>query len=93
MSHFKEYSYVFGSRLDMVWEVYEKFIALIQERGFKRQKELEVPFNEKTMYGVQFYRVDIPFYYNIDELTMNIIDITDNCNGSYDGWESSLVKR
>jgi len=70
----------------------KKFITLIEERDFKNQKEFEVPFNQKSMYGVQFYRVDIPFYYNIDELTMNIIDITESCNGFYDGWESSLVK-
>jgi hypothetical protein len=140
MTHFPNYTYDYGSRIDSEWEVYqkllfptirewqiianhhscdklveegdnlkreraiehkayfetqedrEKFITLIEERGFKKQKEMEVPFNEKTMYGVQFYRVDVPFYYDIDELTMNIIDLSDSCNGFYDGWESSLVK-
>ena len=140
MSHFKEYSYELGSRVDMEWEVYQKllfptikewqmisnhhscdqlkeqgdnlrleraiehkayfttkeerqnFIALIEAENFKNQKEMEVPFNDKTMYGVQFYRLDIPFYYNIDELTMKLIDMSNSCNGNYDGWESSLVK-
>ena len=69
-----------------------KFISLVEEDGFKPQKEMEVPFNDNTMYGVQFYRIDIPFYYNIDELTMKIIDMSNSCNGQYDGWESSLVK-
>jgi hypothetical protein len=140
MDHFHNYSYEFGSRMDMEWEVYQKllfpsirewqiianhhscdnlkeqgdnlrmeraiehkayfeseenrkkFISLVEEKGFKNQKEMEVPFNDKTMHGVQFYRIDTPFYYDIDELTMSIIDLSDSCNGSYDGWESSLVK-
>ncbi len=140
MTHFPNYKYEFGSRIDTEWEVYQKllfptirewqiianhhscdnlieqgdnlrleraiehkayfeneenrtkFIGLIEEQGFKNQKEMEVPFNDKTMHGIQFYRVDIPFYYNIDELTMSIIDMSDSCSGSYDGWESSLVK-
>ena len=140
MTHFKEYSYEFGSRMDMEWEVYQKllfptirewqiianhhscdnlkeqgdnprleraiehkayfeseenrqkFINIIEDEGFNTQEKMEVPFNDKIMYGVQFYRVDIPFYYNIDELTMHIIDICDSCAGQYDGWESSLVK-
>jgi hypothetical protein len=140
MTYFKEYSYEFGSRLDMEWEVYQKllfptikewqiianhhscnslkeqgdnlqleraiehkvyfessenreaFIALIEAEGFVNQKEMEVPFNGKTMYGVQFYRVDTPFYYEIDTLTMKLIDISNSCEGQYDGWECSLVK-
>jgi hypothetical protein len=139
MTHFKDYSYEFGSRVDMEWEVYKKllfptikewqiianhhscnslkeqgdnlrleraiehkvyfessenrkaFIELIKAEGFMKQKEMEVPFNGKTIYGVQFYRKDIPFYYNIDELTMKLIDISNSCDGQYDGWECSLV--
>lgn len=140
MTHFPNYEYEFGSRMDMEWEVYqkllfptlrewqiianhhscdnlkeqgdnlrmeraiehkayfeseesrEKFIELVEAKGFKNQREMEVPFDDKIVYGVQFYRVDTPFYYDIDALTMSIIDWSDSCNGSYDGWESSLVK-
>lgn len=70
----------------------KKFITLIEQEGFKNQKEVEIPFDNKLMYGVQFYRVDIPYYYNIDELTMKLIDLSHSCEGLYDGWESSLVK-
>ncbi|MBC8238054.1 MAG: DUF695 domain-containing protein [Helicobacteraceae bacterium] len=70
----------------------QSFIDLIEAENFTNQKDMEVPFNKKIMYGVQFYRWDIPFYYNIDELTMKLIDLSDTCNGNYDGWESSLVK-
>jgi hypothetical protein len=70
----------------------QEFIKLIEAEGFKNQNEMEVPFKGEVMYGVQFYRKDKPFYYDIDALTMNIIDMSDSCNGSYDGWECSLVK-
>ncbi len=71
----------------------QNFITQVQEEGFTNQKEMEVEFNKSIMYGVQFYRLDVPYYYDIDELTMKIIDMADANNGQYDGWESSLVKR
>ncbi|MFT5661529.1 MAG: hypothetical protein ACI9TV_002176 [Sulfurimonas sp.] len=70
----------------------QSFLDLIEVENFTNQKDMEVPFKNKTMYGVQFYRWDVPFYYDIDELTMKIIDMSTSCNGSYDGWESYLVK-
>lgn len=69
----------------------QDFIALIKEDGFKIQKEMEVSLNDEIKYGVQFYRIDTPFYYDIDALTMKIIDLSSSCDGLYDGWESSLV--
>jgi hypothetical protein len=140
MGYFPEYSYEFGSRMDMEWEVYQKllfptikewqvianhhacdnlkeqgdnlrldraiehkcyfkdiqgrkaFICEIENEGFHIQKETEVPFNGETLYGVAFYRKDVPFYYDIDELTLHIIDISEKYGGNYDGWECSLVK-
>jgi hypothetical protein len=70
----------------------DEFIALIQTQGFSKQNEMEVPFNGKIMYGVQFYRKDIPYYYDIDKLTMQIIDMSESLKGMYDGWECSLIK-
>jgi len=69
-----------------------EFIKLVEEQGFIKQKETETTFNGKMIFGVEFYRIDTPFYYDIDEITMKLIDLSDSCNGSYDGWESSLVK-
>ena len=140
MSHFSEYKYEFGSRMDMEWEVYqnllfptirewqiianhhscdnlqeqgdtlkmeraiehkvyfenvenrEEFISVIEAKGFNKQSEMEVPFNGKIMYGIQFYRKDIPHYYKIDNLTMQIIDMSESLTGMYDGWECSMVK-
>jgi regulator of RNase E activity RraB len=70
----------------------EKFIVELEKKEFSKQNEMEVPFNGKTMYGVQFYRKDTPHYYEIDNLTMNIIDMSEKYLGMYDGWECSLVK-
>jgi len=70
-----------------------KFIGLIEKEGFRKQEEMEVPFNSKVMYGVQFYRVDAPSFYVIDDITLRIIDFCVICNGQYDGWESPLVKK
>ena len=53
---------------------------------------MQVPFRGKTMYGVQFYRMNKPHYYEIDAITMDIIDISEFLGGMYDGWECSLVK-
>ena len=69
----------------------DSFRKVIEEDGFLIQKEIE-PTEEITLYALQFYRVDIPFYYNIDELTLEIISKGDLHNGQYDGWETSLVK-
>jgi hypothetical protein len=70
----------------------QEFIKLIEAEGFKNKNEMEIPFKGEVMYGVEFYCKDKPFYYDIDALTMKIIDMSDICNGLYDGWECSLVK-
>jgi hypothetical protein len=69
----------------------DSFLKAIAEDGFDVQKEMH-PTADIPLYGVQFYRVDVPFYYNIDELTLAIIEKGELHNGQYDGWETSLVK-
>jgi len=70
----------------------DKFIQLIEKEGFNTQEKMEVPFRGEMMYGVAFYRKDKPFYYDIDALTMQLIDMSETSQGYYDGWECSLVK-
>ncbi|WP_345993223.1 DUF695 domain-containing protein [Sulfurimonas sp. HSL-1716] len=69
----------------------ELFGDFIQNEEFKLQKNLE-PSEEIPFYGVKFYRIDVPFYRDIDKLTMELIDHSEKFNGQYDGWETSLVK-
>ena len=67
----------------------EELIKKLQEDGFKIQKEIE---NEEGIKGLSFYRIDKPFYHDIDELTLSLIDLLDSFGASYDGWETSIVK-
>ncbi len=67
------------------------FIGVIEAEGFKTKDLIEA--NENTpMVGISFYRQDKPFYYDIDTLTLRLIDLTSQFNGAYDGWETSVVK-
>ena len=70
----------------------EDFINTIESKSFKIQKKTQRIFREKDVFGVDFYRVDIPFFYEIDEITLNLIKDTQKFDGHYDGWECSLVK-
>jgi hypothetical protein len=69
----------------------EIFSAFIVSENFKILNNIE-PSVEAPDYGVKFYRVDIPFYHNIDTLTLELIEQSLEYNGQYDGWETSLVK-
>ncbi len=67
------------------------FATSILEDGFSVQKEMP-PTDDVALYGVQFYRIDSPYYYDIDALTLAIIENGARFGGQYDGWETSLVK-
>ena len=67
----------------------ELLIKALEEQGFKIQDEIT---NEKDIKGVSFYRLDKPFYHDIDALTLNLIDIAEVHGAQYDGWETSVVK-
>ncbi len=65
------------------------FVKSIEEEGFSFQEDIE---NEEGVKCVKFYRIDKPHYYDIDELTLTLIKTAEKFGGSYDGWETSLVK-
>ena len=139
MSHFQDYSFEFGSRVDSEWEVYQKllfptdkewqiihnhhacdelsgagdtlqtqraiehtsffktpqvreqFSEFIVSEDFKILENIE-PSVETPADGVKFYRIDVPPYHAIDNLTMTLIEYSKSYDGEYDGWETSLVK-
>ncbi len=64
-------------------------IKELENKGFVIQNEIE---NEDGIKGLSFYRLDKPFYVDIDELTLDLIDTLQRNGASYDGWETSLVK-
>lgn len=50
------------------------------------ETELELGF------GIRFYRIDRPYYYDIDAITIKLIEWARLYSGEYDGWETSIVK-
>jgi hypothetical protein len=67
----------------------EELFERLQADGFEIQNEIK---NSDGIEGIKFYRVDKPFYTNIDAITLLLIDTLDEYGATYDGWESSVVK-
>ena len=67
----------------------DDLIEQLLEEGFKVQDEIS---NEEGYKGISFYRIDKPFYHDIDELTLYLIDLLETYDAHYDGWETSIVK-
>ena len=66
----------------------EEMITKLEEDGFKIQSDI----TKEGLNGISFYRIDKPFYTDIDELTLSLIDMLEVFGASYDGWETSVVK-
>jgi len=64
-------------------------IEHLEKEGFKIQHEIS---NEEGYEGILFYRIDKPFYHDIDRLTLSLIDLLETYDAQYDGWETSIVK-
>lgn len=69
----------------------EEFIQEIEKKDFKVQDLTQKIFREQEVFGVNFYRIDSVFYYDIDDITLQLIDLTTTFNGHYDGWESATL--
>ncbi len=67
------------------------FLEEIEKEGFQKLQEVELE-NAPLTFGLKFYRIDAPFYYDIDSLTLSLIDKGRAYGAQYDGWETSLVK-
>ncbi len=67
----------------------EALIEVLTQEGFGIMDEIE---NEEGVKGFSFYRIDKPFYTDMDELTLHLIDLLESHGASYDGWETSVVK-
>ncbi len=67
----------------------DAFIKEVEEEGFVHMEDIS---HEEGFDGVKIYRKDRPFYYDIDEITLYLIDTADKYGAQYDGWETSLVK-
>jgi len=70
----------------------KNFTQAIEKEGFLFSKNTQRVFRDQDIFGVEFYRLDKPFYYDIDQITLALIDKAEQFNGNYDGWECSVVK-
>jgi hypothetical protein len=70
----------------------ERFVEHISAEGFKVQAD-DSPEEVSPPFGIRFYRMDAPYYYDIDAVTLQIIAWAEAFEGQYDGWETSLVKQ
>jgi len=68
----------------------EALLEALSQEGFGIMDEIE---NEEGVKGFSFYRIDKPFYTDIDALTLHLIELIEGFGASYDGWETSVVKR
>ena len=67
----------------------DELVSALTDLGFKMKDDVE---NEDGVKGLDFYRIDKPFYHDIDTLTLSLIDLAEDYNAQYDGWETSVVK-
>jgi regulator of RNase E activity RraB len=67
----------------------EPFLEEVTKEGFEYMEDIS---HEEGFDGVKIYRKDRPFYYDIDEITLYLIDTAQKFTAQYDGWETSVVK-
>ena len=65
------------------------FLEEVKREGFAYMEDI---VHEEGFEGVKIYRQDKPHYYEIDEVTLYLIDTAAKFGAQYDGWETSLVK-
>ncbi len=68
----------------------EQRVKLLETLKDDRFEKLEDIKSEDGVDGVVVFRDDKPFYTDIDELTLKLIDICEEYGASYDGWETKI---
>lgn len=67
----------------------EDLTQALQKEGFSIKGEI---LNDEGVKGLDFYRLDKPFYHDMDAITLQLIDLAEFYTADYDGWETSVVK-
>ncbi len=65
----------------------EELLNVLKEDKFEKLEDIK---SENGVEGVVIFRDDKPFYTDIDELTLKLIDICEEYGASYDGWETRV---
>jgi hypothetical protein len=67
-----------------------RFLSAITPLGFE-VRELKQPNEDAGTFGIQFVRVDLPSFENIDSITLPLYRAAIEAGGDYDGWETYVV--
>ena len=67
----------------------EAFLETVGEQGFAYTGDIT---HEEGFDGVLIWRKDKPHYYEIDDVTLYLIETAQRFGAQYDGWETSLVR-
>jgi regulator of RNase E activity RraB len=67
----------------------DAFLRDVAALGFQLRSTPHSNEGELT-FGAQVWRVDIPSYSNIDEVTLPLFETAERYGGEYDGWESPV---
>ncbi len=77
--------FIYFGELDSLTRFEQQAEAL----GFRVRSHVET---EEGRPGLQVYRIDIPSFERIDEVTLPLYRAALDCGGQYDGWESQVVE-
>lgn len=70
-----------------------QFISAVQEKGFTIEQESEAEDeNDPNPFGVQIDRVDHVDQESIDMITIELFELAESLEGTYDGWETFVVR-
>lgn len=67
-------------------EAVDAYLAEVLSNGFCLRNR-SVRDNGNLRYGVQIWRIDLPSYARIDEITLPLFEASNRQLGEYDGWE------
>lgn len=77
--------YIYFDDLDSL----TRFEKQADQLGFRVRNHVET---EEGRPGLQVFRVDIPSFERIDDITLPLYRAARDCGGDYDGWESEVVE-
>ncbi len=67
----------------------DELIEKLSKEGFDYVEEIT---HEEGYIGFSFTRIDKPYYYEIDNITLYLIELLSKYGATYDGWECDIIK-
>ncbi len=70
----------------------ESFLLKLKDEGFQIIDQNVEKNNVEFPYSLQIARVDNVDIDSVNKYTGHVLDVSEQCNGEYDGWETSVEK-